>query len=179
MIDPSDATEPGDSGADDADSRTRDDEGSTSSTDAGTPDLPPARRSLIDRLAEYDSLLEVGVGRRHGVATVLASRGADVTATDVHEQNVPEGVRFVLDDVVAAAERAQSGDHSGDHYAVEAIYALNLPPELHRPAWDVARAVGADFLFTTLGADQPTISVRRETVGEATLFVASERGEAP
>lgn len=140
-----------------------------------TADLPPARAALLDRLADYDSLLEVGVGRRPGVAAALAARDRDVTATDVHERDVPAGVRFVRDDVVAAAERVADGESPGDHYRVAAIYALDLPPELHRPARRVARAVDAAFLFTTLGCDQPAVPVSRERAATETLFVAADR----
>ena len=132
--------------------------------------------ALAGYLARYDRLVEVGVGRRPGVAAALAQRGKTVTATDVHERSVPDGVRFVRDDVVARADRVAAGDPPGETYDADAVYARNLPPELHRPVRDVARAAGADCLFTTLGGDQPAIPVRRETVGVETVFVAEERG---
>jgi hypothetical protein len=136
------------------------------------------RDALVARLGRYDSLVEVGVGRRPAVAAALAAAGADVAATDVHEFEVPDGVRFVRDDVLAASERADPGDP----YRVDAVYALNLPPELHRPTRDVARAVGADFLFTTLGYEVPAVPCETETVGPTTLHVvpsdaASSGGE--
>lgn len=174
MTDPGEPTEPGDGAP--ADSHERGGSGAAEPL-RGAPALPPARAALVERLAGYDRLLEVGVGRRPGVAAALAARGVDVTATDVHRRDVPEGVRFVRDDVVAAAERVRAGERPGDHYAVEAVYALNLPPELHRSARDVARAVDAEFLFTTLGGDQPAVPVRRETVGATTLFVATAAGQ--
>ncbi|SDM04348.1 hypothetical protein SAMN04487949_0623 [Halogranum gelatinilyticum] len=137
------------------------------------------RDALTARLARYDSLVEVGVGRRPDVAAALAADGASVTVTDVVDVTaldgveVPEGVRFVRDDVVAASDATDPGPL----YAVDAIYALNLPAELHRPVRDVARATGADFLFTTLGYEEPDVAVRRETVGDVeigreTVYVA-------
>ncbi|MFC6716460.1 UPF0146 family protein [Natrialbaceae archaeon GCM10025810] len=127
----------------------------------------PADRTLealLEHLAEYDRVVEVGVGRRTDLAGELAARGVAVTATDVHRREVPEGVAFELDDIF---------DPDIDVYeGADAIYALNLPPELHRPAFAVARAVDADFLFTTLGGDQPTVPVRREPVPGDTVFVA-------
>jgi hypothetical protein len=70
-------------------------------------------------------------------------------------------VRFVRDDVVS---RAGGDAPLGPTYAVDAVYALNLPPELHRPTRDVAHAAGADCLFTTLGGDQPLVPVERVTL---------------
>ncbi|KTG10790.1 hypothetical protein AUR64_06255 [Haloprofundus marisrubri] len=123
--------------------------------------------ALVSRLSTYDSLCEVGVGRRPDVARALADAGCAVTATDVREFPVPDGVRFVRDDIVTASESTP-----GDHYRVDALYALNLPPELHRPFRAVARAVSADCLFTTLGFDEPTVPVRREQLDGETLYVA-------
>ncbi|WP_293029887.1 UPF0146 family protein [Natronococcus sp.] len=120
--------------------------------------------TLEDHLAAYDRVVEVGVGRRTDLAATLTDAGVSVTATDVTRREVPDGVRFVRDDVVdpdlAVYEDA------------EAIYARNLPPELHRPTLEVAERVGADFLFTTLGGDQPAVPVERRTVREGTLYVA-------
>ncbi|WP_117593082.1 UPF0146 family protein [Haloprofundus halophilus] len=123
--------------------------------------------ALVGRLSRYDSLCEVGVGRRPDVAGALVDAGCAVAATDVREFPVPEGVEFVRDDLVDASEAATPGEH----YHVDALYALNLPPELHRPLRDVARAVDADGLFTTLGFDEPTVPVRREQLDGETLYV--------
>lgn len=119
---------------------------------------------LVAELAAYDALVEIGIGRRIDVARALASAGARVTATDVHPRAVPDGVGFVLDDVT---------DPDPAIYAdAGAIYALNCPPELHRPVRDLARRVDADFLFTTLGGDGPVVPVSRRTLATETLFVA-------
>ena len=131
--------------------------------------------ALAGYLARYDRVVEVGIGRRPEVAAALAARGKAVTATDVYERSVPEGVRFVRDDVVARADRVAAGEPPSDTYDADAVYARNLPPELHRPAHDVARAAGADFAFTTLGGDGPAVPVRRETVGSETVFVVERR----
>jgi hypothetical protein len=133
--------------------------------------VEPTPHALVDYLARYDSVVEVGIGRRTAVAAALAARGVEVTATDVHPRSVPEGVTFRLDDVV---DRAASGD-PGAAYAADAVYARNLPPELHRPVRDVARAAGADCCFTTLGGDQPAVPVDRVTLDHVTLYVVRER----
>jgi uncharacterized UPF0146 family protein len=122
------------------------------------------RDALVARLDRYETLVEVGVGRAPDVAAALAARGRTVTATDVRAVPVPEGVRFVRDDITTPDPAVYAG--------ADAIYALNLPPELQRPALTVARAAGADFLFTTLGADPTLVPVRPETLPGETLFRA-------
>jgi uncharacterized UPF0146 family protein len=133
----------------------------------------PTTAALADYLSRYGRVVEVGIGRRTDVARALVARGVEVTATDVHPRVVPAGVRFVRDDIVS---RAAGDVPSGTPYAVDAIYALNLPPELHRPTRDVAHAAGADCLFTTLGGDQPLVPAERVTldadVAVETLYVS-------
>jgi uncharacterized UPF0146 family protein len=132
-----------------------------------------SRTELAARLADYDRLVEVGIGRRPEVAAALVEAGCEVTATDVFDAPVPDGVDFVRDDVVA--RRNALDGHPGDPYRVDAVYGLNLPAELQRPARDVSAAAGADFLFTTLGFEEPMLPVERETVGGETLYVARPR----
>lgn len=122
------------------------------------------REALVAAFDPYERLVEIGVGRRTDVAAALVAADKRVVTTDVHPQAVPDGVSFVLDDVTDP-DRAVYAD-------AEAIYALNLPPELHRPAWKLARRVGADLLFTTLGGDGPLVPVSRRTLPGETLFVA-------
>ncbi|MFB6242459.1 MAG: UPF0146 family protein [Halobaculum sp.] len=142
--------------------------------------MTPSRRARVAAvLARYASVCEVGIGRRPEVAHRLADRGVAVTATDLRPRAVPESVRFVRDDLLAACERVSndSGDGGGagdpgEPYHADAVYALNCPPELHRPLATVAAAVDADALFTTLGGDQPTVAVERVPLrGGETLFV--------
>jgi uncharacterized UPF0146 family protein len=135
------------------------------------------RAPVADFLARYERVCEVGIGRRHGVARRLAERGVAVTATDVEPRAVPDGVRFVEDDVVTASERAAAGDDPGEPYHADAVYALNCPPELHRPLAVVSEAVGADCSFTTLGGDDPVIPVERRALpGGETLFLVRGGG---
>ena len=123
--------------------------------------------NVADVLAGFDRLVEVGVGRRPGVAAALVASGRSVTATDVHERDVPEGVEFVADDVT---------DPDPAVYAdADAVYALNCPPELHRALVAVAEGADTACLFTTLGGDQPEVPVERRTVETGTLFVARTR----
>ncbi|MHB9288612.1 UPF0146 family protein [Halobacteriales archaeon Cl-PHB] len=120
--------------------------------------------ALVERLRPFDSVVEVGVGRRPELAGALAESGVTVTATDVRDRPVPDGVRFVRDDVTAPDRSVYAG--------ADAVYALNLPAELQRPTLEVARAVDADCLFTTLGAEQPVIATIPETLPGETLYRA-------
>jgi uncharacterized UPF0146 family protein len=133
-----------------------------------TEDRPGAPRSrtdaLVDRLADYDRVVEVGIGRRSDVAAGLAERGVSVLATDVHGRSVPDCVEFARDDVTDPDPAVYEG--------ADAVYALHCPPELQRPTLSVARSAGATFLFTTLGGDPAVVPVRRERIPGGVLFRA-------
>ncbi len=122
------------------------------------------RDALVTRLAGFASLVEVGIGKNVAVATQLAAEGRTVIATDITPRTVPPEIEFVQDDITHPTRTVYAD--------ADAIYALNLPPELHRPTSDVAQSVGAQFLFTTLGGDPPLVPVRRETLPGETLFIA-------
>ncbi len=126
--------------------------------------IPETLEALVARFAEFDTAVEVGIGRRTVVADALAEADTDVTATDRRVRSVSDPVRFVVDDVT---------DPDPSVYAdADLVYALNLPPELHRPTLAAARGADAAFMFTTLGTDQPLVPVDRETLPGETLFVA-------
>ncbi|MDS0260712.1 UPF0146 family protein [Haloarcula sp. S1CR25-12] len=119
--------------------------------------------ALINRLSAVGSVVEVGVGNRPDVAAGLAARGVDVTATDIRERPVPEGVSFVRDDVTDPTLSVYEG--------ADIVFARHLPPELQRPVRQVARRVGAACWFTTLGGDPPVVPVEPEQLpGGVTLY---------
>jgi len=114
-------------------------------------------------LADYDRLVEIGIGHRTDLAGALADAGVSVLATDVESRPVPAGVRFVVDDVTRPARA---------HYAdAEALYARRLPPELQRPVRELARSVDADCYFTTLGSDPAVVPAEPLTIREGTVYV--------
>lgn len=121
----------------------------------------------------------MGIGRRPDLALALARRGVDVRAVDVHPPAdlglaLPDELRVRVADVTALD--VQNLD---EFYRVEAVYSRHCPPELHRPVRDLARAVDAPFLFTTLGHDEPIVPVSRERVGDQVLYVADEDVPGP
>ena len=123
-------------------------------------------RSLIDLLSGYDSVVEVGVGNRFDVAEHLVAEGVSVTVTDVESREVPTDVQFVRDDITDPA--------LGVYEDAGVVFAQRLPPELQRPVMDVAEAVDAACVFTTLGGDPAVVPARPETVASGTVFVARE-----
>ena len=128
---------------------------------------PKTRAALVDRLQRFPRLVEVGVGRRTDVAAALAE-DCEVLVTDVVDRSVPPGVAFRRDDVTDPEPSVYAG--------ADAVYGLNLPPELHRPALEVARANDATFAFTTLGGDAPAVTARPETLPGETLHWADGHG---
>ena len=122
------------------------------------------RDAIVSRLSDRERVVEIGIGHQPAVARGLAAAGLDVTATDIHERAVPDGVTFVHDDVTDPDRAVYTG--------ADALYACNLPPELQRPALSIAREVDASFLFTTLGADPAVVPVSREAIPGGTLYVA-------
>lgn len=129
-------------------------------------DRAATARAIADRLAAFECAVEVGIGTRTDVAARLTRRGVAVTATDLRPRTVPDGVDFVIDDVTDPDPAVYRG--------AGVVYALNLPPELHRAALAAARDADAALAFTTLGGDPPAVDARPETVPADTLFWARE-----
>jgi hypothetical protein len=124
--------------------------------------------ALAGRLEAYDRLVEVGIGTRTSVATEISKTDSEVIGVDVNDRSILS-VRFVQDDVT---------DPETNVYAeTDAIYGLRLPPELHRPTWQLARAHDSDFLFTTLGLEPPNVPATPEQLPGTTLYRA--RADAP
>ena len=157
-----------------------------------------SRQALVDELARYDRLLEIGIGNRPGVARSLAERGRDVVAVDValgeralaaadetdetNEAPVAGALRAVEGDVLALAERAGDEAASPDWLTaadVDAVYACHLPGELQRPTVALADRLDAACLFTTLGFEEPTVPVRRRSVSGTTVYVARDGPSGP
>lgn len=118
---------------------------------------------LVDWLSRYDSLVEVGIGPRGGVAATLAGQGCQITATDVQPVQTPPDVRFVIDDITAPREAIYTG--------AGLIYARRLPAELQRPFVQTATRVGSPAVFTTLGGELPVVETTTHTLAGTTLYL--------
>ena len=128
------------------------------------PDVnPDSTTSIFNILSPFDNLLEVGIGSRMDVAHAL-SKNRIVFATDIYPCEVSEKIQFFIDDICNPTLEIYSN--------TEIIYALNLPPELHQPLFNVASKVGSKCLFTTLGNDFPEIPVQIETIPGETIYWA-------
>lgn len=123
---------------------------------------------MADALSAFETVVEVGIGRRTDVAARLHERGTTVVAVDRRAVATPDGVRFLRDDVTDPRLPAYPG--------ASAVYALNLPPDLQRTVVDLARGLGADLAFTTLGTDPATVATTPEFVAGGTLHWVRERG---
>ena len=106
--------------------------------------------------------MDVGRGDRPAAVGQGGGDRGPCPDADFHERVVPEGVRFVRDDVTDPDPAVYRG--------ADAVYALNCPPELQRPLSAVARAAAADCLFTTLGTDPVVVDAVPETLPDGTLF---------
>ncbi|WP_049984326.1 UPF0146 family protein [Halorubrum sp. BV1] len=143
-----------------------------------------SRRALVEPLSRYDRLIEIGVGDRPEVARRLADRGREVVAVDIDigdrvraaaAESRDGTLRVTQGDVLALADESdRQATPEPLSFPADAVYACNLPAELQRPTVDLAERLDAACLFTTLGFEEPTVRVRRRSVGEATLYVARE-----
>ena len=164
--------------------------------------MSPSDRAVVSELATFDRLLEVGIGRRPAVARALGTRGCEVIAIDIDDAAVePESTadrpyRTCRGDVVRLADAADpiaslpvdignpgappDAEASPDAEAppdagIDAVYALNLPAELQRPAVRLADRLDAACWFTTLGFEAPVVAVRRRQIEAETLYAARDR----
>lgn len=125
---------------------------------------PETRAALLDALDGFDSAVEVGIGQQTTIAEGLADRGVEVTATDIEPRETPRSITFVQDDVTQPRP---------DVYAAAGVlYALNCPPELQEPLFDIARRVDAACMFTTLGGDPAVIPAEPLQLPGETLYRA-------
>lgn len=91
----------------------------------------------------YHRPVEVGIGRNPHVAIRLAEAGLPVIATDIAERDVPDAVRFVVDDICAPDLTL--------YREADLIYAVRPGVEMIPCLMETARAVGADCIVYHLG----------------------------
>jgi len=104
---------------------------------------------LCEVIAEFiakrysGKVVEVGIGHYHCVAKNLIKKGLKVVATDFREVEVPDGVKFFVDDIMNPDLRIYKG--------ASLIYSLRPPLELYPFIVSVAKAVNADCLIRPFG----------------------------
>jgi len=116
---------------------------------------------LTDRFRPFEVVVEVGIGHRTDLAAALAQH-AEVTATDIVDRRVPEGVTFVRDDLTHPDPAVYAG--------ADLVYAINLPTELHRPLSDLVTRERLTGAFTTFGTEGPHVPTEAEAVDGGTLY---------
>ena len=117
-------------------------------------------------LADAGRVTEVAIGGDDAVAAALIDHGVTVYATDIRPQTVHPAIHLQVDDLVAAAGRPEPGAV----YRSPVIYGRRLPAELQWPLRTVAERVGARWLFTTLGFEEPILRTRRQRLADGTVL---------
>ncbi|MFB6254540.1 MAG: UPF0146 family protein [Halobacteriaceae archaeon] len=128
---------------------------------------PDTRATIANILSDHTFCVEVGIGQNTAIAETLVEEDVSLRATDIQFRETPENVEFFIDDIC---------DPNYEIYApADAMYSLNLPRELHQAFVDVANTVDASCYFTTLGNDQPAISVARKQIPYDILYSKNMR----
>lgn len=111
-------------------------------------DLPPVAKWISKNYSSSEKIVEVGVGSRTKVLEGLKGELPEckLIATDIREVPVPEGVDFVLDDIL---EPDLSLYRDAD-----LIYSLRTPPELCSSLAKLAGEIGADLLLKPLSSEE-------------------------
>jgi len=131
-----------------------------------------------DRVGDVPGSVAFVAADIHNLAT--AESPAKELVRNAEGTNDPGGVGDVLDpaSVDDATDPTGVGDATDVDPAVpgafDLVYARNLPAELQRPTVELAARLDAVPAFTTLGFEEPVVDVARRTVGDDTLYVASD-----
>jgi len=78
---------------------------------------------------------------------------------------------------LAAADSTTQLDPAISRATVDAVYARRLPAELQGPTVALARRLDAACVFTTLGFEEPIVSVERRTLARETVYVVDGDAE--
>lgn len=93
----------------------------------------------------YHFPVEIGIGRNHVAAALLAGQGIPVRATDRYAVPVPDGVRFRVDDLYSPDAAWYEG--------ADLIYAIRPGVEMVPALIVLARQTGADLVVYHLGGE--------------------------
>lgn len=95
-----------------------------------------------------EKIVEIGVGKSTEIILCLreALPECELVAVDVRESQVPEGVRFEMDDV---------SEPDLDIYEdSDLIYSIRTPYELYGHILKLAKKIGADILIKPLASEE-------------------------
>jgi len=129
----------------------------------------------VNKVAKYinaefpdaETIVEVGVGERDGVACTLVQEGYNVTVTDVRnhrELGIDEGLDFVRDDVTQP--------DSSVYQDSDLIYSLRPPYELHGAIEELSQEVGASLLIAPIGDETGSVGAELINHEGCPIFVS-------
>lgn len=105
-------------------------------------------RWISENYPSAEKIVEVGAGRTPQALAELKDElpSCELVATDVQEVPVPEGVKFVSDDVTDPEREVYQG--------ADLIFSLRTPPELYPFLKEIARNVRADLLVKPASSEE-------------------------
>lgn len=103
---------------------------------------------ISENYSSANKIIEVGVGKTTEALEKLRKQLPQCTliATDVRKVPVPEGVKFIRDDV--------TNPDSSKYREADLIFSLRAPPELYSSLKQIAGEVDADLLVKPVSSEE-------------------------
>lgn len=111
-------------------------------------DVKPISEWISSHYGNAEKIVEIGVGKSTDVLLDLekALPECELIGIDIRESQVPEGVRFEMDDVSEPDLDIYEGS--------DLIYSIRTPYELYKHILKLAKGVGADVLVKPLNSEE-------------------------
>lgn len=128
-------------------------------------ELKSISRWISENYRSADKIVEIGVGRATQVLKDLREKlpNCELVATDVREGPVPEGVKFVLDDVTDPEREVYRG--------ADLVFSLRAPVELYPYLRNIARWVEADLLIKPVSSEETPPWARLVNYSGASFYI--------
>ena len=94
----------------------------------------------------YTRAVEAGIGRNTVAAEMLAEKGILLRCTDIREQELPQHLQYVRDDLFSPDLSLYKG--------ADVIFSIRPAIEMVPPLLDIARAVNCDLVVYHLGFER-------------------------